>query len=129
MRENAGLRMLQCVALFGLTTIVFGVSRNLFLSLVALVLMGAADTISVVVRGILIQLATPPSLRGRVSAVNLLFTGASNEIGQFESGITAQWFGTVPAVVLGGIGTLVVVAVWTWHFPEIRAMDDLISTT
>lgn len=126
--ENAGPRMLQGVALFGLATIVFGVSRNLFISLTALVVMGAADVISVVIRGTLIQSTTPPSLRGRVSAVNLLFTGASNEIGQFESGITAQWLGTVYAVVLGGIGTLVVVAVWTWRFPEIRGMDHLTST-
>jgi MFS family permease len=128
LEDDVGSRMLQCVALFGLATIVFGVSKNLLVSVVALVFMGAMDMISVVVRGILIQLATPPSLRGRVSAVNLLFTGASNQIGQFESGLTAQWFGTVPAVVLGGIGTLIVVAIWAQRFPEIRSLDNLVST-
>jgi MFS family permease len=123
LKEKAGSRMLQCVGLFGFATVVFGLSKNLTISLIALVLMGAADMISVIVRGVLIQLATPFALRGRVSAVSLLFTGASNQIGQFESGISAQWFGPIPAVVVGGIATLMVVVIWTWRFPEIRRMD------
>jgi hypothetical protein len=90
-----------------------------------LFVVGASDMISVVVRSTLVQIATPPAMRGRVSAVNLLFIGASNELGQFESGITAQWMGAVPAVVAGGIGTLVVVAVWVWRFPQLRKLDRL----
>jgi len=105
---------------FGLCTIVFGLSRNLALSLVALILLGACDMVSMIVRGTLVQVATPDEMRGRVSAVNMLFIGASNEVGQFESGLTAQWFGTVPAVVLGGAGTLLVVALWSRMFPELR---------
>jgi hypothetical protein len=80
---------------------------------------------SVIVRGTLVQLATPDAMRGRVSAVNSIFIGASNEFGQFESGITAQWFGTIPAVLLGGSGTLLVVALWAWMFPELRRADSL----
>ena len=81
--------------------------------------------VSVIVRGTLVQLATPDEMRGRVSAVNSIFIGASNEFGQFESGITAQWFGAVPAVLLGGAGTLLVVAAWAWMFPELRKADTL----
>ncbi len=81
--------------------------------------------ISVVIRHTLVQLQTPPSMRGRVSAVNLIFIGASNELGEFESGLTAGWFGTIPAVVLGGLGTLIVAGIWTWMFPEIRHFDKL----
>jgi hypothetical protein len=101
-------------------------SHSVVLSLVALFVVGASDMISVVVRSTLVQIATPPAMRGRVSAVNLLFIGASNELGQFESGITAQWMGAVPAVVLGGVGTLVVVALWSRFFPQLREMDRLI---
>jgi MFS family permease len=119
-RARAGSTMLWCVAGFGLFTIVFGLSRNLWVSLGALFLVGAADMVSIVVRSTLLQLATPDEMRGRVNAVDLIFIGASNELGQFESGLTAAWFGTVPAVVLGGIGTLVVTAVWAWKFPELR---------
>jgi len=115
-----GTVMLWCVFGFGLFTVIFGLSRNVALSLVALALTGAFDMVSVVVRSTMVQLHTPDQMRGRVSAVNMVFIGASNEVGQFESGITAQWFGTVPAVVLGGIGTIVVVAVWTWLFPQLR---------
>jgi MFS family permease len=125
LRRRAGAAMLWCVLGFGVFTVVFGLSRNLALSLVALVLVGATDMISVIIRQTLIQLATPDHMRGRVSAVNMVFVGASNEVGQFESGITAQWFGTVPAVVLGGIGTLVVVALWAWWFPSLREVDAL----
>src|SRR5258708_32109505 len=91
----------------------------------ALVLAGACDMVSVIVRHTLVQLRTPDNMRGRVSAVNMVFIGASNEVGQFESGITAQWFGTVPAVVLGGVGTMLVVALWSWLFPALRRADKL----
>jgi MFS family permease len=120
LRRNAGVTMLGCVALFGLATMVFGLSRNLALSMGALIVLGAADMVSVVVRQTLVQLATPPEMRGRVSAVNMVFIGASNELGEFESGLTAEWFGVVPAVVLGGVGTCVVVGLWAWLFPELR---------
>ena len=92
-----------------------------------LFLTGATDTISVIVRSTMTQLGTPDRVRGRVSAVNMVFIGASNEVGQFESGLTAQWFGTVPAVVLGGIGTMLVVGLWTWFFPSLRELDRLTS--
>ncbi len=126
LRRRAGATMLWCVFAFGVFTIVFGISRNLALSLGMLLLIGASDTISVIVRHTLIQLATPDEMRGRVSAVNMVFIGASNEVGQFESGITAQWFGTVPAVVLGGVGTIAIVIVWTWLFPILRRLDRLL---
>ncbi len=96
--------MLWCVAGFGVFTVLFGISHNLVLSLIALVFVGATDMVSVIVRGTFIQVATPDEMRGRVNAVDMIFIGASNEFGQFESGLTAHWFGTVPAVVLGGIG-------------------------
>ena len=125
LRRRAGVTMLWCVAGFGAFTIVFGLSRNVVVSLLALVLVGATDMISVVVRSTMVQLATPDEMRGRVSAVNMIFVGASNEFGQFESGITAHWFGTVPAVVLGGVGTLLVVAGWSAMFPELRRVNEL----
>jgi predicted MFS family arabinose efflux permease len=123
--RRAGAAMLACVFAFGICTIVFGVSRNLALSLTALTLLGAFDMVSVIIRHTLIQLGTPDDMRGRVSSVNMVFIGASNEVGQFESGITAEWFGTVPAVVLGGIGTLLVVVLWMWLFPALRHVDRL----
>jgi len=125
--RRAGAVMLFCVCGFGVFTVVFGLSRSLPLSLAALLLAGACDMVSVVVRGTVVQLETPDRMRGRVSAINMLFIGASNEFGQFESGLTAQWFGTVPAVVLGGLGTLAVVAVWAWRFPELRraSLDNM----
>jgi MFS family permease len=125
LRKNAGALMLWCVAIFGAATIVFGLSRNLWLSLAALLVLGACDMISVIVRQTVVQLATPNEMRGRVSAVNMLFIGTSNQLGEFESGLTAAWFGTVPAVVLGGIGSLVVVGVWAWNFPELRKVNRL----
>ncbi len=124
---RAGMKMLWCVAGFGACTILFGVSHSLILSLVALILAGATDMVSVVVRGILIQLRTPDEMRGRVNAVDMVFIGASNELGAFESGVTAAAFGTVPAVVLGGIGTLVVTALWAWMFPDLRNADQLVT--
>jgi MFS family permease len=128
LRRRAGATMLWCVAGFGVFTIIFGLSRSLVLSLLSLLLVGASDTVSVVIRLTLVQLATPDEMRGRVSAVNMLFIGASNELGQFESGLTAHWFGTVPAVVLGGIGTLVVIATWVWLFPDLRRTDQFYAT-
>ena len=127
LRRKIGVTMLWAVAGFGVFTIAFGLSHNLVLSLAALLLTGASDMISVVIRGILVQLATPDQMRGRVNAVDMLFIGASNELGQFESGLTAHWFGTVPAVVLGGFGTLVVIALWAWRFPELRQADRITS--
>jgi MFS family permease len=127
-RRRAGLTMLLCVAAFGVFTIAFGVSTSLILSLVALFLIGASDMVSVIIRATLVQVATPDEMRGRVNAVDFLFIGVSNELGEFESGLTAQWFGTVPAVVLGGIGTLLVIAAWAWLFPELRKADQLTVT-
>lgn len=124
-RRKAGRRMLECVALFGLCTIVFALSRNFWLSMLALVALGGADMVSVVVRGTLVQVSTPDAMRGRVSAVNMLFIGASNELGEFESGLTAAWLGTVPATVIGGLGTLVVVVLWLRLFPTLRQADRL----
>jgi len=123
--RRAGKTMLTCVFGFGLATIVFGLSRNLALSLAALALLGALDMVSVIIRHTVIQLGTPDAMRGRVSSVNMVFIGASNEVGQFESGITAEWFGTVPAVVLGGAGTLLVVLSWAWLFPALLRVDRL----
>src|SRR5215831_1874996 len=124
-RKKAGPAMLWCVAGFGVFTILFGLSRSLTLSLVALFLVGATDMVSVIVRSTMVQVATPDEMRGRVSAVDMIFVGASNELGQFESGLTAKLFGTVPAVVIGGVGTLIVTAVWAWAFPSIRKVDSL----
>jgi MFS family permease len=124
-QRRAGLAMFACVAIFGIATIVFGLSENFALSIAALFVLGASDMVSVYVRTTLTQLATPDAMRGRVSAVNRLFVGASNELGEFESGITATWFGTVPAVVIGGVGTLVIVAVWYRLFPSLREVDRL----
>jgi MFS family permease len=118
--QEAGSRMLWCVAGFGLATIFFGISRNLWISLFALFLVGASDMVSVMVRQLFIQLGTPDEMRGRVNAVDSVFVGASNELGQFESGLTAHWFGTVPAVVLGGVGAILVTGLWAWWFPELR---------
>ncbi|MGB6477365.1 MAG: MFS transporter [Candidatus Sulfotelmatobacter sp.] len=127
LRGRSGPTLLWSVAGFGVFTIIFGVSRSLALSLVALFLLGASDMISVIIRATLVQLGTPDAMRGRVTAVDMIFIGASNEFGQFESGLTAQWFGTVPAVVLGGIGTLVVIAIWAWRFPELRNAGELLA--
>lgn len=124
-RRHAGVRLFVSVSIFGAATVIFGLSRNLWLSLVALAIAGAADMISVVIRGSLLQLATPPEMRGRVSAVNSLFVGASNEFGEFESGLTAQWWGAVRATVIGGIGSLAVAGLWAAWFPGLRQADEL----
>ena len=124
-RRRAGVTMMGCVAVFGAATVVFGLSRSMWVSLVALVLVGASDMVSVVIRSSVLQLATPPEMRGRVSAVNWLFIGASNEFGEFESGLTAHWWGAVRAVVVGGIGSLLVTASAAGLFPALRRADAL----
>lgn len=124
-KRRAGLVMLCCVALFGGATVVFGLSRTMVISLIALVLVGASDMVSVVIRSSVLQLATPPEMRGRVSAVNWLFIGASNEFGEFESGLTAHWWGAVRAVVVGGVGSLVVTGAAAALFPALRRADKL----
>ena len=129
LRGRSGPTLLWAVAGFGVFTIIFGLSRSLIVSLIALVLLGASDMISVIIRATLTQLATPDEMRGRVTAVDMIFIGTSNEFGQFESGVTAQWFGTVPAVVLGGVGTLVVIVLWAWWFPELRQAGELHKIT
>jgi hypothetical protein len=116
--------MFAVVAAFGVATIAFGLSTSFVLSLFCLFMLGATDMVSVNIRGSLVQLSTPDAMRGRVSAVSMLFIGASNELGEFESGTTAALFGTVPAVVLGGIGTLVVVGIWMRLFPALRRVDS-----
>src|SRR5450755_4385911 len=108
LRGRSGPTLLWSVAGFGIFTIIFGVSHSLTVSLAALVLLGGTDMVSIVVRGTLVQIATPDEVRGRVNAVDMIFIGASNELGEFESGLTAHWFGSVPAVILGGAGTLLV---------------------
>ena len=123
LRRKAGATMLWCVAGFGAFTVVFGISRSFALSLASLLFVGATDMVSVVTRGTLVQSNTPDEMRGRVNAVEMMFIGASNELGQFESGITAAWFGTVPAVVLGGAGALLITALWAWRFPELRKAE------
>jgi hypothetical protein len=125
LENGTGAKMFGAVVIFGIATIIFGVSTNFYLSLIALFVLGASDMVSVFIRSALIQFATPDPMRGRVSAVNMLFIGASNELGEFESGLTAAWFGTVPAVVIGGIGTLLVVAIWMRLFPPLRTVDRL----
>jgi MFS family permease len=125
LRKHVGATMLWCVAAFGFSTVLFGISHSMMFSLIALFMVGATDMVSVIVRGTLIQVATPDEMRGRVNAVDMIFIGASNELGQFESGLTAQWLGTVPAVILGGIGAIVVTGLWAWMFPELRKVNQL----
>lgn len=125
LRRNVGPILFACVALFGIGTIIFGLTTSVLVALVSLVVMGAADMVSVYVRMTLVQLETPDEMRGRVSAVNGVFIGASNQLGEFESGVTAALFGAGPAVVLGGVGTLVVVGLWAWWFPDLRKADTL----
>ncbi|HEY4979946.1 MAG TPA: MFS transporter [Candidatus Acidoferrum sp.] len=128
-RKRAGATMLWCVGGFGVFTMVFGISRSLPLSLISLLFVGAADMVSVVVRGVLIQIETPDAMRGRVNAVDMIFIGASNELGEFESGLAAQYLGAVPAVVLGGAGTILVTILWAWLFPQLRRADSLSRST
>ncbi|QNI31844.1 MFS transporter [Alloacidobacterium dinghuense] len=123
-QRRSGAKMFFCVGIFGAATILFGLSKSLPLSLLALVLVGASDMVSVVIRSSILQLATPIEMRGRVSAVNSLFVGASNELGEFESGLTASWWGAVRAVVIGGIGSLAVTGIWSFLFPNLRRADQ-----
>lgn len=126
--RRVGKIMLYCVALYGLATLVFALSRSFGLSLFALALTGAFDMVSVVVRQSLVQLDTPNEMRGRVSAVNSIFIGASNQLGEFESGLTAGWFGAVPSVLIGGAGTILIVALWTRLFPALRHRERMTTT-
>lgn len=128
-QRHTGYVMFACVALFGVATITFGLSENFILSMGALLIMGGADMVSVYVRSTLIPLATPPEMLGRVSAVDMMFISASNELGEFESGVMAGWLGTVPSVVVGGLGTIGVVALWMWLFPALRKVDRLMDVT
>jgi hypothetical protein len=125
LRHHAGIWLFGGVTVFGFATVAFGLSTSFWLSLVALAVAGAGDMVSVFVRLTLTQLATPDAIRGRVSAVNSMFIGASNELGAFESGVTARWFGTVPSVVIGGCATLVVIALWAVLFPQLRRVPPL----
>ncbi|ARU89865.1 MFS transporter [Pseudomonas sp. M30-35] len=126
--RQVGRTMFTAVAIFGVATIAFGLSTSFWFSMVVLVVLGAADMISMVIRGAFVQLQTPDAMRGRVSAVNGLFIGASNQLGEFESGLTAHWFGTVPAVVMGGVGTLLVTGTWIKLFPTLAQRDTLEQT-
>jgi MFS family permease len=124
-KRRAGLTMLTCVGIFGAATVVFGMSRIFWVSCIALLIIGASDMASVVVRSSILQLATPPQMRGRVSSVNWLFIGASNEFGEYESGLTAHWWGAVRAVVIGGVASLAVTGLWSVFFPALRSADKL----
>jgi MFS family permease len=129
LRRHVGRWMFGGVAAFGVATIVFGLSNSFALSLGALVVMGGGDMVSVYIRHLLVQLETPDEIRGRVSAVNAVFIGASNELGEFESGITAAWWGVVPAVVVGGAATLLVGGAWTRLFPVLWGLDRFPGAT
>jgi MFS family permease len=124
-RRHAGPIMFAAVAAFGLSTIIFGLSTSLPVAVLALAAMGAADQVSVVIRSTLIQLGTPNEMRGRVSAVNFLFIGTSNQLGDFRSGLTAEWFGAVPSVLIGGIGTLIVVGACVVLFPQLARVNRM----
>ncbi len=124
-RKHAGVKLLTAVGVFGAGVIVFGLSDIFWLSLAALVVMGLGDSVSVFVRQNLVQIITPDDMRGRVSAVSSVFTNASNELGEFESGVTAHWWGTVPAVVVGGAATVAVAISFAWLFPKLRQVDSL----
>jgi MFS family permease len=121
--RHIGRKMFGVVAIYGIATITFGLSTWLPLSLVALVFLGASDAVSVVIRFTLVQVETPDDMRGRVSAINYLFVGSSNTLGEFESGTVAAWLGAVPSVLIGGIGSLVIAATWMGLFPDLRKID------
>jgi MFS family permease len=123
LRRRVGAWMFAGVGVFGLATIVLGLSASFPLALACLFVLGAGDMISVYVRHLLVQFETPDEIRGRVSAVSSVFIGASNELGEFESGVTAGWFGLVRAIVLGGIATMAVTGIWAWRFPVLSTMD------
>jgi MFS family permease len=125
LRHHVGRSMFRAVAVFGTATMLFAVSTSFLLSFALLVILGASDVISVVIRHSLVQIRTPDAMRGRVSAVNSMFIGTSNQLGEFESGVTAALFGTVPAVLIGGIGTIIVVVLWRRFFPQLAEVDTL----
>jgi MFS family permease len=125
MDSRVGHKLMAAVAIYGLSMLVFGLSTHFLLSLFVLAISGAADMVSVVIRMTLIQLETPDHMRGRVSAVNSIFIGASNQLGEFESGATAEWFGPVGSVVIGGVGTLLVAATWMRLFPSLAQRDRM----
>ena len=129
LQRHAGLWMFVCVAIFGVATVVFGISQNFYLSLLALVVVGGSDMVSVFVRSAMIQLATPDHMRGRVGSLNSLFVGASNELGEFRAGMTAGAVGTVPAVVIGGVGAVLIVGLWMRLFPALRQVDRFSDVT
>jgi MFS family permease len=124
-RRRAGHRMFAAVMIFGVATVAFALSRNVFVSMAILCVMGAADVTSVVVRSSLVQLETPDEMRGRVSAVNSLFIGTSNQLGEFESGVTASWFGIVPATIFGGLGSILIAVIWMFLFPDLRKLKSV----
>lgn len=124
-RKRAGQRMFAAVILFGLATIAFALSRNVLVSMAVLCVLGAADVISVVVRSSLVQMETPDEMRGRVSAVNALFIGTSNQLGEFESGVTASWWGLIPATIVGGVGSILVALLWMGWFPGLRKLESI----
>ncbi len=126
LRRKVGRVMFTAVTWFGLATVVFALSTSMSLSFLALAVLGWADMMSVVIRASLVQLETPDEMRGRVSAVNSVFIGASNNLGEFESGLTAAWFGVVPAALIGGIGTLAIVVLWRFLFPQLARRDKLL---
>lgn len=125
LKRRAGIRMFWAVGAFGLATVVFGLSKNMYLSVAALAVLGAADMISVYVRQTLVQIVTPDHMRGRVSSVSVLFISGSNELGEFESGVVSRFIGPVGAAVFGGIGTMIVTGSWAWMFPALRKADRL----
>jgi presenilin-like A22 family membrane protease len=125
LRRRAGIIMFAGVAVYGAATVVFGVSRSLWVSVVALAVLGAADMISVYVRQTLVQLMTPNAMRGRVSAVSGLFVSASNDFGEFESGVVARFLGPIGSAIFGGVGALIVTGVWAGLFPALRKADRL----
>ncbi len=129
LERRIGRALFRAVMVFGAATVVFGLSTNFVLSLAALCVLGAADVVSVVIRVSLVQIRTPDEMRGRVSAVHSLFTGTSNQLGAFESGVVAALAGAVPAVLLGGIGTIVVAALWMALFPELRRIGTFEETS
>jgi MFS family permease len=125
LQSRVGRIMFGAVVTFGVATVVFALSTSFALSLGTLVVLGAADVISVVIRSSLVQIRTPDEMRGRVNAVNSMFIGTSNQLGEFESGLTAALFGVVPAVLIGGVGTIVVVILWMRLFPQLVRIDSL----
>jgi len=125
LERKMGAILLWTVGAYGAFTILFGLSRSLALSMAALILVGASDMVSVIIRATFLQLGTPDEMRGRVNAVDMIFIGASNQLGQFESGVTAAWWGTVPSVIVGGVGAIVIAGLWGWIFPELRKAQDV----